>query len=67
MAKVCITNDYCKSCGLCIDVCKKQVLQMGKITNSIGYEVVEAQEDKECVGCKQCAVMCPEGAIEVYK
>lgn len=67
MAKVEINKDYCKSCRLCINVCPKQVLFVGKYTNKMRYDAVEMDETKGCIGCKMCATMCPEGAIEVYK
>lgn len=67
MAKVEIKGEYCKSCRLCINVCPKQVLFVGKQTNKMGYDAVEMDESKGCIGCKMCATMCPEGAIEVYK
>lgn len=67
MAKVEINAAYCKSCRLCVNVCPKQVLFVGKGTNKMGYDAVEADQGKECIGCKMCATMCPEGAIEVYK
>lgn len=67
MAKVEINKEYCKSCRLCINVCPKQVLTVGKYTNKMGYDAVEMDAGKECIGCRMCATMCPEGAIEVYK
>ena len=67
MPKVEINKEYCKSCRLCVNVCPKQVLFVGKYTNKMGYDAVEMDMDKQCIGCKMCATMCPEGAIEVYK
>ena len=67
MAKVEILKDYCKSCKLCMQVCPKQVLRVGTYTNKMGYDAVEMDETKGCIGCKMCAPMCPEGAIEVYR
>ena len=67
MAEVESNKDYCKSCKLCVNVCPKHVLFVGKYTNKMGYDAVEADETKGCIGCKMCATMCPEGAIEVYK
>jgi 2-oxoglutarate ferredoxin oxidoreductase subunit delta len=46
MAKVEINKDYCKSCRLCINVCPKQVLFVGKYTNKMGYDAVEMDETK---------------------
>lgn len=67
MAKVVIEAKYCKSCELCVSACPKEVLRVGKALNFMGYHVVEADESKECIGCMNCSVMCPEGAIEVYR
>ena len=67
MAKVEILKDYCKSCKLCMQVCPKQVLRVGTYTNKMGYDAVEMDETKGRIGCKMCATMCPEGAIEVYR
>ena len=67
MAKIDINSNYCKSCELCILACKKDVIIVGDATNKMGYKVVKMDPEKTCVGCKMCAVACPEGAIEVYK
>lgn len=67
MAKVEITVEYCKACELCVQACPKDCLHIGTTTNSAGYDVVEMKQNAECVGCKMCAIMCPEAAIEVYK
>ena len=67
MPKVEINPNYCKACDLCIIACKKDVLRFGKEHNANGYITVEAIPEKECTGCIMCAVVCPEGAIEVYK
>lgn len=67
MAKVEIMAKYCKSCRLCISACPRDVLRIGTEVNEAGYEIAEMKENAECIGCKMCAVMCPEAAIEVYK
>lgn len=67
MAKVEILANYCKACGLCIAACPKEVLQIGSAVNEAGYEIAEMKDGAECIGCKMCAEMCPEAAIEVYK
>lgn len=67
MAKIEVIEKYCKSCSLCISACPRDILQIGSKVNEDGYEVIEMKENAECIGCKMCAVMCPEAAIEVYK
>lgn len=67
MARVEIIEKYCKSCRLCVSACPGDVLRIGEKINSKGYQVAEMKENTECIGCRMCAVMCPEAAIEVYK
>jgi 2-oxoglutarate ferredoxin oxidoreductase subunit delta len=62
-----INGEFCKSCGLCVDVCKRDVLEVSTGTNSKGYRPVEAKHPEKCVACGMCAVMCPEGAITLKK
>lgn len=50
---------YCKGCGICVDLCPKQVLKLddlGKITIA---------QEEECVRCGQCELRCPDYAIFV--
>lgn len=67
MAKITVEPRYCKACGLCIMACKKGVIDYGKDTNTMGYHAVVPDETKGCIGCRLCAIVCPEAAIEVYK
>jgi 2-oxoglutarate ferredoxin oxidoreductase subunit delta len=65
--KVVIDREKCKGCKLCIEVCPKNVLSTSSENNSLGVFVAEPRKDGECIGCRQCAIMCPDVAIEVYK
>ena len=67
MSKVVINAEFCKACGLCLTACKKDVLDYGKKTNSLGYYTVEPKAEENCISCRMCAIMCPEAAIEIYK
>ncbi|SNS40442.1 2-oxoglutarate ferredoxin oxidoreductase subunit delta [Anaerovirgula multivorans] len=67
MAKVDVLEKYCKSCGLCIDVCPKKILAIGDKTNQKGYFTVACKDQEKCIGCALCATVCPDVAIEVYK
>lgn len=66
MAKIEVDPIYCKACELCMNVCKQGVLSLGTEQNAKGYHTV-VQDKEGCVGCKLCAIMCPEAAITVYK
>ncbi len=67
MAKVNVLEKYCKSCGLCIEVCPKKILDIGDKTNEKGYFTVICKDQEKCIGCALCATVCPDVAIEVYK
>ena len=67
MGKVEILPEICKSCGFCITVCPKKVLEIGQKVNSKGYQYAEAKNPEDCIGCGLCATMCPDAAIEVYR
>ncbi|MDR2714786.1 MAG: 4Fe-4S binding protein [Coriobacteriales bacterium] len=52
-----IINDECTGCGLCVDVCESNVLDI------VGDTAVVVNEDA-CTACGDCMEECPMGAIE---
>ncbi|RLB43022.1 MAG: 2-ketoglutarate oxidoreductase subunit delta [Deltaproteobacteria bacterium] len=56
-----IFRAWCKSCGICIAFCPKNVL--GK--NEAGEPVIERPDD--CIGCRFCEIHCPDFAITVIE
>ena len=68
MAKLTISTESCKGCGLCVDVCPKQLLEIAKdIINSKGHHPVRLTDEEACVGCASCAMMCPDCIIKVER
>lgn len=68
MGKVVIDETKCKSCYLCINACPKHVLSIGEKIGKTGNFLVKIDKENECIGCKSCAMVCPDLAItEVYK
>ena len=68
MTKVIIHEDVCKSCGLCVRLCPKEVLALQtKHLNAKGYYPVEVAHQENCIGCLSCAMTCPDVAIEIEK
>ena len=67
MQKLELRTENCISCGFCVAVCPKKVLELGEEVNKKGYHYVVAKRPEDCIGCMQCAIMCPDAIIEVYK
>ena len=65
--RVIINQEHCKACGLCIEFCPKDVLGISEQRNSAGFHPVEVKDQDSCTGCTQCALMCPDACIEIYR
>ncbi len=67
MPEVHVLSEYCKSCGLCVNVCPRKVLAIGDKPNAKGYYAVTVAKDSTCIGCALCGTVCPDLALEVFK
>ena len=66
MIKVKIDSEKCKGCNLCLVNIPKVLIKESKILNKRGICPVEFDSSKgACIGCRFCALMCPESAIEI--
>jgi len=52
---------------LCIEACAQGLLKLARQLNSRGQRYVEIEQQDECRGCRQCAEICPETAIEIFR
>lgn len=60
-------TDRCKGCELCVSVCPKKILELDKVNvNKKGYHPISVTNMDECIACANCALMCPDGVINVY-
>jgi 2-oxoglutarate ferredoxin oxidoreductase subunit delta len=62
-----IDRERCKGCALCIDFCPKDCIRLSEELNLKGYFVAVFSDPRECTACCNCALMCPEVAVEVSK
>jgi len=62
-----IRQEVCKGCGLCVDICPRHLIKIDKTRiNRKGYHPAEYDDPEGlCTSCTQCAVICPEVAIEI--
>ena len=67
MNHVVINTERCKSCGLCVGICPKKILEISTVSNSKGYYAVAMKDEAGCIGCAFCALICPDLALEVYR
>ncbi len=63
--KIDIDKVICKGCGICIAICPKKVYKISSKRNSSGNPMPEAAKEKECIVCRLCERLCPDGAINV--
>jgi 2-oxoglutarate ferredoxin oxidoreductase subunit delta len=68
LSRIIVDQDYCKGCGLCVDVCPKQIIVLDtSIISQKGYNPALLTDESQCIGCGMCATMCPDMAITVEK
>ncbi len=61
-----VAVELCKGCELCIGSCPQDSLGLSEKINARGYRFVLLVQDN-CTGCTNCALVCPEAAITVYR
>lgn len=54
-----IETQWCKGCGICVEFCPKQVLELDS------DQKAKAVRLADCICCRMCELRCPDLAIEV--
>ena len=47
--------------------CPLEVIAMADEVNAKGYYYAYPAKPEQCTGCANCAIVCPDGVITVYK
>ena len=65
--KVIITVDrfLCKGCGICIDMCPREVYEWSKDISKKGVRYPLPAHPEKCTKCRICEILCPDFAISV--
>jgi 2-oxoglutarate ferredoxin oxidoreductase subunit delta len=64
---VVVDIEKCKGCGVCVAACAFDVLALSKEVNGKGYPYSMKLNPDNCTGCTNCAVVCPDSCITVYR
>jgi 2-oxoglutarate ferredoxin oxidoreductase subunit delta len=68
MGKIEISEEFCKGCTLCINVCPLKLIRAAAHVSKNGYHPAEFCDTQDkCSGCTLCALICPDAAITVYR
>ena len=68
MPRIAVDSVYCKGCGLCVNACPKNILELDpNVISAKGYHPVRCIDEAACIGCKSCQTMCPDVAIQVVR
>jgi len=56
-----------KDAEFVLPACPTDVIQLSKEVNGKGYHFAYMENPDVCTGCTNCAVVCPDGVITVYR
>ena len=59
--------EKCKGCEVCVPACPTNVIQLAEEVNGKGYHYAYMANPDACTVCANCAIVCPDGVITVYR
>lgn len=62
-----VDKERCKGCGVCIVNCPTHSIALSHEVNSKGYNFLHLSNPDTCTGCTNCATVCPDAVITVYR
>lgn len=67
MAKIKLNQNWCKGCGLCIEICPKNVYDRESNVSPKGFRGIKIKNPEACNQCELCELLCPDLAITIQK
>jgi 2-oxoglutarate ferredoxin oxidoreductase subunit delta len=67
MDKIKLNKNWCKGCGLCIEICPKNVYDRESKVSKRGYREIIIKNPDICNQCLLCELLCPDLAITIEK
>lgn len=65
MAEITIDKKCCKGCNICLSACPKKIFVKSKKRNNYGTAMPDVKAPEDCIECRMCERLCPDGAIDV--
>lgn len=65
MPKIELKQEWCKGCGLCIEICPKGVFNRADKISQRGFKEIIVRHPENCSGCLWCEMLCPDLVITV--
>ena len=63
--RVVVLEQFCKGCALCVEFCGQGKLYIRQTPNEHGIQTAAVRPEIDCTGCRKCAIICPDAAIEI--
>lgn len=65
--RIVVDVERCKGCGICVEACPCNVLELANEVNAKGYNYARMANVDACTGCASCGIICPDSCIVVYR
>lgn len=58
-----VRKERCGGCGLCVRDCPSRIIGL----DSNKLPCIAPEDEEKCIQCQHCLVICPKGAISIFK